>query len=73
MPMHSSIKPFDGALATVDNGVMVTLTVNMGEEVATVHAKALDLGGADEGSRGLRDQTLYDAYFRDFDGNKVMV
>lgn len=72
-PMLSIITPFDAAPATVGNGVMVALTVNTREEVATVHAKALELGGADEGGPGLRDETFYGAYFRDLDGNKLVV
>ena len=38
------------------------------------HAKALELGGTDEGAPGVRgpegDQAFYGAYFRDLDGNK---
>ena len=39
-----------------------------------VHAKALELGGTSEGEPGPRgDSGLYAAYFRDLDGNKVLV
>ncbi|MDG2004362.1 MAG: VOC family protein, partial [Novosphingobium sp.] len=40
------------------------------------HAKALELGGKCEGPpgpRGPEEMNYYGAYFRDLDGNKVMV
>ena len=72
-PMLSVIKPFDGAPASVGNGTMVALIVQTREEVAAMHAKALELGAADEGGPGLRGDTFYGAYFRDLDGNKLVV
>jgi len=43
--------------------------------VRTLHAKALELGGADEGAPGVRgaggSQAFYAAYARDLDGNKL--
>jgi predicted lactoylglutathione lyase len=44
--------------------------------VDRIHAKALELGGADEGQPGLRavgGEGFYAAYFRDLDGNKLDV
>ena len=72
-PMLSVINPFDGAPATVGNGVMVALVVKTREEVAAAYAKAIELGGTDEGGPGLRGETFYGAYFRDPDGNKLVV
>lgn len=72
-PGVSIIKPFDGNPATVGNGVMVALTVDSKEKVDAVHAKALELGGADEGAVGLRGDNFYAGYFRDLDGNKLNV
>jgi predicted lactoylglutathione lyase len=72
-PMLSVIKPFDESPARVGNGVMVALTVTTRDEVASVHAKALSLGAADEGAPGLRGESFYGAYFRDLDGNKLVV
>mgnify|MGYP001384106436 CR=1 FL=1 len=63
--------PFDKQAATVGNGVMVALGANSREEVDRVHAKALALGGADEGAPGQRYPGFYAAYFRDLDGNKL--
>lgn len=36
-----------------------------------VHAKALELGGTDEGAPGPRGEQFYAGYFRDLDGNKL--
>ncbi len=70
-PMVSVTKPFDGNEATVGNGVMVALSVDTREKVDALHAKALELGGADEGAPGERGQGFYAGYFRDLDGNKL--
>ena len=64
-------KPFDGQAASVGNGTMVALGATSREEVDRVHAKALALGGADEGAPGQRFPGFYAAYFRDLDGNKL--
>ena len=39
--------------------------------VDAVYAKALELGGSDEGAPGERFPGFYAAYFRDLDGNKL--
>jgi catechol 2,3-dioxygenase-like lactoylglutathione lyase family enzyme len=65
------IKPFDGNAATVGNGMMVALFGGSPENVQRLHAKALELGGKDEGAPGLRFGSFYAAYFRDLDGNKL--
>ena len=70
-PMFSVTRPFDGNPATVGNGVMIALKAENTEEVDTLHAKALALGGADEGAPGMRPGGYYCAYFRDLDGNKL--
>jgi predicted lactoylglutathione lyase len=64
-------KPFDGAPATVGNGVMVALEATDRAQVDRLHALALRLGGADEGAPGDRGGGFYAAYFRDLDGNKL--
>jgi catechol 2,3-dioxygenase-like lactoylglutathione lyase family enzyme len=63
--------PFDGKAATVGNGMMVSLAAKDPDQVNAVHAKALELGGSDEGAPGERFPTFYGAYFRDPDGNKL--
>lgn len=67
-------KPFDGAAATVGNGVMAAIAAPDRATVDKIFAKAIELGAADEGGPGLRggdDSTFYAAYFRDLDGNKL--
>ena len=70
-PAVSVIKPFDGKPATVGNGVMVALMMASREKVDAFHAKAIALGGTDEGAPGQRGPGFYAGYFRDLDGNKL--
>ena len=63
--------PFDKNPATVGNGVMVALNARSREQVDRVYAKAIELGGTDEGAPGQRSPGFYAAYFRDLDGNKL--
>jgi catechol 2,3-dioxygenase-like lactoylglutathione lyase family enzyme len=63
--------PFDKQQATVGNGCMVALGAASREQVDAVYAKALELGGSDEGAPGQRSPGFYGAYFRDLDGNKL--
>lgn len=61
----------NGEAATVGNGVMVALAVDGTDKVDAMHAKALELGGSDEGAPGFRFGSFYAGYFRDPDGNKL--
>jgi catechol 2,3-dioxygenase-like lactoylglutathione lyase family enzyme len=70
-PMFSVMRPYDGRPATAGNGTMVALAASGPEQVQALHAKALALGGADEGAPGPRGGSFYGAYFRDLDGNKL--
>lgn len=70
-PAISIIKPADGNAATVGNGVMVAFAMDSTDKVDAFHAKALALGGTDEGEPGLRFGNFYAGYFRDRDGNKL--
>jgi catechol 2,3-dioxygenase-like lactoylglutathione lyase family enzyme len=70
-PALSVTRPFDGRPATVGNGTMVALAVDTREAVDALHARALELGGTDEGGPGERAPGFYAAYFRDPDGNKL--
>jgi catechol 2,3-dioxygenase-like lactoylglutathione lyase family enzyme len=63
--------PLNGEPATVGNGVMIAFSFDSRAEVDAFYAKALALGGADEGAPGLRAPTYYFSYFRDLDGNKL--
>lgn len=72
-PLLGVGRPFDRNPATVGNGVMIALNCADREMVRAVHARALELGGADEGAPGIRGEPsmgFYAAYFRDLDGNK---
>lgn len=72
-PMFSVMKPFDGQAASVGNGNMIALVASGPEQVQAMHAKALALGGSDEGAPGPRGGQFYGAYFRDLDGHKIAV
>ncbi|UVO49984.1 VOC family protein [Sphingomonas sp. SUN019] len=75
-PMLGVGKPYDGGSATPGNGTMVALAAGDRGQVDAVHAKAIELGGTDEGAPGLRapeEMGFYGAYFRDLDGNKLCV
>ncbi len=71
-PLLMVAKPYDGKQATVGNGVMVALNVANAEAVKKVHAKAMQLGGTDEGAPGPRGDSFNGGYFRDLDGNKLV-
>ncbi len=70
-PMLGIFIPFDKQPATVGNGVMVAFQAESHEQVQSLHAKALALGGTSEGEPGDRGQGFYAAYCRDLDGNKL--
>ena len=70
-PAVSIIKPHDGEEACIGNGTMVALVVDSTDKVDSLYAKALELGGTDEGPPGLRGDSFYVGYFRDLDGNKL--
>jgi len=73
--MFGVARPIDGEPASAGNGAMVALGQRTREKVRLLHAKALELGGADEGPPGVRgadgSQAFYAAYVRDLDGNKL--
>ena len=70
-PCLAITPPHDGQPATVGNGVMVALRAPSKAAVDALHAKALALGGTDEGAPGPRSDAFYAGYFRDLDGNKL--
>ena len=70
-PSIAVCKPYDGNAATVGNGVMVAIGVDSRDKVDALYAKALELGGTDEGPPGQRSDNFYAGYFRDIDGNKL--
>ena len=69
-------KPYNGEAMNPGNGNMIALVMDSKAKVDAFHAKALELGGADEGAPGYRGDPrfgYYFAYFRDLDGNKFAV
>jgi len=70
-PAVSVIEPYNKEAATAGNGTMVAIAMDAPEKVDSFHAKALELGGTDEGAPGLRFGNFYAGYFRDLDGNKL--
>jgi predicted lactoylglutathione lyase len=71
-PMLAVCTPFDAKRATAGNGTMVALNGGSQERVRKIHARALELGGSDEGAPGDRGPGYF-GYFRDLDGNKLAV
>lgn len=67
-------RPYDGGTASAGNGNMVAIVMDSRSAVDAFHAKALELGGSDEGAPGLRgpegERAFYGGYFRDPEGNK---
>ena len=70
-PCVSICKPFNQEPATPGNGCMIAIALDSTEKVDAFHAKAMELGGADEGAPGPRGEQFYGGYFRDLDGNKL--
>lgn len=71
VPAIALSKPYNGEPATVGNGVMAAIRADTVESVKAIYARALELGGTDEGAPGQRGDGFYAAYFRDLDGNKL--
>ncbi|MEY2756829.1 MAG: hypothetical protein RIR33_607 [Pseudomonadota bacterium] len=72
-PLFGVTKPYDGQAQHSGNGNMIALRCPSRDKVNDLHAKALALGGRDEGAPGDRGGGFYGAYFRDLDGNKLCV
>lgn len=64
-------KPFDGSPSAAGNGNMVAFKCETKNEVDRLYAKAIELGGTDDGPAGERGPTFYGGYFKDLDGNKA--
>lgn len=68
-------KPFAGE-ATAGNGTQVGISATSRAMVDAAHARAVELGGKCEGKPGIRGDDpngFYGAYFRDPDGNKLVI
>lgn len=73
--MFSVIVPFDGQPASAGNGCMIALALESRAMVRSLHARALDLGGVEEGAPKALDPAsahgFYASYLRDLDGNML--
>ncbi|MDO8290000.1 MAG: VOC family protein [Parvibaculum sp.] len=68
------LQPFNGADPVPSNGGHIAFLAQTRAQVDAFHAKALELGGSDEGPPGLRAHyhpNYYGAYVRDPEGNKL--
>ena len=76
MPAIVVTRPYDKQPADCGNGNMVALVMDSPDRVDAFHAKALELGGTDDGAPGFRGDPkfgYYFGYFRDPDGHKLAV
>ncbi|MEM8497403.1 MAG: VOC family protein [Pseudomonadota bacterium] len=72
-PMLAVCIPYDENDHHPGNGNMVAFAPGSREMIDKLYAKALELGGTDEGEPGVRvEDVFYGAYFRDPDGNKAV-
>lgn len=72
-PLFFVTLPFEGE-ALPGNGPMIAFLCDDRPMVDAVHAKALELGGTDEGEPGERPDYhphFYGCYVRDTEGNKI--
>lgn len=69
--MLSICIPFDEEGPNPGNGNMLSVAPGSKELVDKLYAKAIELGGTDEGAPGQRMDFFYGGYFRDLDGNKI--
>ena len=70
-PALAMMQPYNTQPATGGNGTMVAIVVDSKQKVDEGYARALALGGTDEGPAGPRGEGFYAGYFRDLDGNKL--
>jgi catechol 2,3-dioxygenase-like lactoylglutathione lyase family enzyme len=67
-------RPYNRQAAVAGNGNMIALVMDSRDKVDAFYARALELGGTDEGPPGVRGEegprAFYGAYFRDPEGNK---
>jgi hypothetical protein len=72
-PTLAVMTPFNGKPATVGNGVMVGLLVQIREQVGRVPAGALAHGGKDPGPVGWRGEGFTAGHFRGPQGSRLVV
>ena len=74
MPHVYLYEPYDGRPATWGNGTHIAFLAESRGEVDAFYRAAMELGGKDEGTPGVRENysaNYYATYVRDPDGNKL--
>ena len=71
-PMLGVCTPFNEKDPEPGNGDMLAFPAGSREKVDELYARAIELGGTDEGPPGERMPGFYGGYFRDPDGNKAV-
>ncbi|MFP8874266.1 MAG: VOC family protein [Myxococcota bacterium] len=71
-PMLAVCIPHDEKPPAHGNGNMIAFAAGSREKADELYARALKLGGSDEGPPGERMPGFYGGYFRDLDGNKAV-
>jgi catechol 2,3-dioxygenase-like lactoylglutathione lyase family enzyme len=71
-PMLAVCTPFNEEAPGQGNGNMIAFAAGSREKADELYARALELGGTDEGPPGERMPGFYGGYFRDPDGNKAV-
>jgi catechol 2,3-dioxygenase-like lactoylglutathione lyase family enzyme len=74
VPSFGVCLPANGEPASAGNGAMIALAMDQRAKVDAIYARAMEIGGTDEGPPGIRppeEYHFYAAYFRDLDGNKL--
>ena len=71
-PMLAVCTPFNEEAPAHGNGNMIAFAAGSREKADELYARALELGGTDEGPPGERMPGFYGGYFRDPDGNKAV-
>ena len=71
-PMLGVCTPFNAEDPQPGNGNMLAFPAGSREKVDELYARAIELGGTDEGPPGERMPGFYGGYFRDPDGNKAV-
>ena len=71
-PMLGVCTPFNEGDPQPGNGNMLAFPAGSREKVDELYARAIELGGSDEGPPGERMPGFYGGYFRDPDGNKAV-
>jgi predicted lactoylglutathione lyase len=71
-PMLAICTPYNEAVQNCGNGNMLAIAPGSKEKCDDMYHQAIGLGATCDGEPGQRLDVFYGAYFRDFDGNKIV-